>query len=653
MIGCHASELFTYENVVFHRTNDVFVHDASWTVTFVHDLKAFQLLIDKINNDLERTDNLLKATIDFYEKGSVPGYAETFKSLHIEVDMLTDVHNSIYGSFAEYQSLASHDHMTKRSLLPVIGELMSSLFGTVSESDLENINRNIKTLATNQKQIIHDVSISLSVLNLTRTQVVENRRSIMDLIIVIQKLDKKIYLLEQTLEHQFVRLEQYVHTYIQLQMILNEIMQTTQNAIAYLENLKSELDTLALQHLSINTISPRSLKELLLDVESKLPSNFELPSNPRHNIWYFYKSLTTITYLRDSEIRIILKIPLLNTREEYEVFRVYNLPLSHIDHPGIMFKYRLETLFLMITKDRLKFSFLSEHNYQLCNSVHRQFCNPNTPIYIASVNKFCVIALFMGKQTDISELCKQMVTFDQAPPYVEYISHGIWVIVTVQSLTFTINCRSNNFTKRINVHPPVGFVKLNNSCGASNQYFHLPEYFSQHSYFERSDPLQNLLKLRNVSSFEIWNVSRMAVEKLKPLRLPKHLLTMKEIPLHNFLQGTGMYQAIDFDEKINKPNWTMITIIIAASLLVLVLASLLISRKFNCVKLRGILGKRKTAYHDSGKVSVDSPSHEEGAEMSVFHRERNVIDESEGREQTFKRTDATLAWTQKPTRETL
>ena len=64
----------------------------------------------------------------------------------------------------------------------------SSLFGTLSENDLENINRNVRTLATNKKQIIHDLEVRLSVINLYRSQVAENRRSIMELIIVIQKL---------------------------------------------------------------------------------------------------------------------------------------------------------------------------------------------------------------------------------------------------------------------------------------------------------------------------------------------------------------------------------------------------------------------------------------------------------------------------------
>ena len=77
---------------------------------------------------------------------------------------------------------------------------MSTLFGTVSENDLENINRKISNLANNQKQIIHDFVGSLSILNITQMQVAENRCSVKDLIIVVQKLDRKISKLAHSFE---------------------------------------------------------------------------------------------------------------------------------------------------------------------------------------------------------------------------------------------------------------------------------------------------------------------------------------------------------------------------------------------------------------------------------------------------------------------
>ena len=79
----------------------------------------------------------------------------------------------------------------------------------------------------------------------------------MDLVIVIQKLDSKIRNLRQSFEQKFNRLEQFIHTYLQFQMIPDEIRITTQDAVFYLHSLKTELNVLSMHHLSTNTISPK------------------------------------------------------------------------------------------------------------------------------------------------------------------------------------------------------------------------------------------------------------------------------------------------------------------------------------------------------------------------------------------------------------
>ena len=647
LIISHALGIFTSENVVFQKTNEVFINDAKWSVTFVHDLRPFQKLINQIKNDLVHTDEIVKTITNFYESSNMTGYVETFKSLHIEVDLLTDTYNSVYDNFAEYQSLSVNGHRSQRSLIPIIGQLMSTLFGTVSENDLENINRNIKALAGNQKQIIHDLDVSLSVLNLTRMQVSENRRSIMDLIIVVQKLDRKIFDLQQVFSAKFVRLEQFVHTYLQFQMILDEIKQTTQDAVFYLESLKSELNMLSMQHLSTNTISPKDLKELLIEVESKLPNNFELPRNPRKDIWYFYKTLTSITYLEDNEIRIVLKIPLINTKEEYEVYRIYNLPLPMANkQTNIMLKYTLETDMLMVSKDRSKFSLLTESAFHMCNSFHYRFCNPETAFYQANINRFCVVALFMQNQRDIKTFCKQMVILDQKLPLTSYLSYGLWIVVTNVPLTFTINCQSHKpKTYDIKIESPFGIIKLNNTCKASNKYLQLPEYFGKHSYFERSDPLQALLKLHNITNFSIWNDSKTDFVKLKSLKLPSHLLDLKEIPMQNFLRETGIYKSVNVDNVKSSTNWTVVAIISIASVLCIIIIVWFMLRKFKCSQMNRIIGKRWANNHDFERVNVKhSPSDGEDVEMSAILKERNGVDDLEGQQTSFKRTDATLAW---------
>ena len=279
----HFFGFFTSENVVFQKTNESFIIDAHWYVTFVHDLRPFQHRISQIQSDLKSTDEIIMAITKAYQGQNMTWYVETFKSLHVEVDLLTDEYTSVYNNFDEYQTMSYKRN--ERPLIPVIGQLMSTFFGTVSENDLENINRNLKTLANNQEQIIQDLDVSLSVLNLTRMQIAENRRSIINLIIVVHKLEWKISKLAQSYETKLVRLEQFIHTYLQFQMILNEIRLATQDGLMYLENLKSELNMLSMHHLSTNTKSPKNLKELLLEVVLKLPNNLELPRNPS-NIFY-------------------------------------------------------------------------------------------------------------------------------------------------------------------------------------------------------------------------------------------------------------------------------------------------------------------------------------------------------------------------------
>ena len=639
--------LFTSENVIFQKTNEIYINDAHWFVTFIHDLRPFKNLINQTEVDLESTDELIEAIIRNYKYSNLTGYMETFKSLRVEVDLLSDTYKSDYDNFDEYQTLSVKNQRDQRSLIPIIGQLMSTLYGTVSEKDLENINRNIKSLASNQNQIIHDLDMSLSVLNLTRMQVTENRRSIMDLIVVIQKLDRGIMRLQETFYKKFIRLEQFVHTY--LQMILDEIKLTTQDAVFYLENLMSELNMLSLQHLATNTISPKDLRELLIEVESKLPNNFELPRKPGDDIWFYYKTLTCLTYLQDNEIRIVLKIPLINTKEEYDIFKVHNMPLpvhhnqSSTSSVNVMVKYELETEMFMISRDKTRFLLLSENNYHMCNSYHLQFCNPETAFYPTNVNKLCITALYMQMSQDIQMFCKQTIVLNQKLPITKYIASGVWIVVTHVPLTFTISCQvSESRVTNIKITPPVGIVWLNNTCKATNKYLQLQEYSGKNSIFERSDPLKSLLKLRNISQFVMWETPHMT--KLKRMKIPSHLIGLKEIPVECFVRGANNYEAVIIDNKNDKIWKVTLFIIITVIILLIIIIICLRIRGRKC--LRQIICKKWANVHDCDANVKQSPAHGAGGdvEMSVLLEDRNVNHEPEGQVKTLRQTDAMLAW---------
>ena len=159
-------------------------------------------------------------------------------------------------------------------------------------------------------------------------------------------------------------------------------------------------------------------------------------------------------------------------------------------------------------------------------------------------------------------------------------------------MTFTLNCQSYEPKIRdIKVAPPFGTIKLNNTCKASNTYLQLPDYFGKHSHFERSDP-------------------------------------------------------VNLDDNQNNNSWTFVAIIIVASALAVIVVVWLIARKRNCYSTQ-IIGKRQVNMHELEEVNVKQTlSNGDDIEMSALIEQRNVVNSSEGQQNSFRQTDALAAWTQ-------
>lgn len=642
------------ENVIFQKTNEIYTNDAQWYVTFVHDLKPYQGLINKIKGDIDSTKGIVQTIQYDYDKVKLNEYAETFKSLKIEADLLSDTYQSIYRTFEDYKVLHKGNDKSKRSVLPFVGQLMSTLFGTISENDLENINRNIDVLAENQEQIVHDLDMSLSVLNMTRLEVSENRRSIMDLVVCVQKLDRKIYKLKTSFEEKFTRLEQFIHTYLQFQMIFDEIKLTIQNAIFYLENLKSELNMLALNHLSTSTIMPKDLKMLLLEVQSKLPNNYELPKNPRDDIWYFYKTLTCITYLENDQIHIVLKIPLINTKEKYDIFKVYNIPFPFYNSTvsekptQYLVKYELEAEILMVSRNREEYALLSDNNYYMCNNVNLPFCNPKVVFYPSNMNNKCVMALFLQSETDVKRFCKQTVVLHQKLPSAKYLSSGIWIVVTNEKLKFTISCQSRGTeSSEVNVKPPFDILYLNNTCKASNKYLRLLGHFDKSSTFTKSDDLKSLLKLRNVTKFNIGRKFKNNFENSTKIEIPSHLLNLKEVPMQTFIHGIRHLGKVKTETK---SFWTFINVAIIILFILMGSIILFYILRFKCKSSHSLCLRRSVDEHETSVTVLKLPTDNDVKCQTAVDIEQSVPLNSESgsitsKDQKFLRqTDALLAW---------
>ena len=108
----------------------------------------------------------------------------------------------------------------KRLLVPIIGKGLSYLFGIATESDLNTIHSSIGRLAKSQEDITHVVDENISVINITRVEMSENRQALSKMIGSLANLNVKLGNITQAIGKGGFQVGQFVQLYLQLESII-------------------------------------------------------------------------------------------------------------------------------------------------------------------------------------------------------------------------------------------------------------------------------------------------------------------------------------------------------------------------------------------------------------------------------------------------
>ena len=179
----YSQNIMLSENVVFEKKNTVSMSRSNWLATFVIDLLPFESVLDKISTDITDVFETNKNLIAEFRTNHLNKFAEDFMFIGQEIEHLNDTLNSITNTYFEYKTLYKPHSLeqsarNKRAVFDFVGDALSFLFGSATNAQIENIRGHVKVLAKNQKLISHIVKESLTILNITRTQVIKNKQSI-------------------------------------------------------------------------------------------------------------------------------------------------------------------------------------------------------------------------------------------------------------------------------------------------------------------------------------------------------------------------------------------------------------------------------------------------------------------------------------------
>ena len=336
-------------------------------------------------------------------KETVVAFTSTFHRQHlrymellnITVDDLNLALEQILHMQTEASSLIDHlVNRPKRSLLP-FGGLFSFLFGTADRNDLDSLKADIKQLYQNQMDQTNVLNDVISITNVSRGLINENIKKINNIVDTIINLNQTIKHIAGQLEPLYTA-RKFMFMHSEFISHHTGIRMVTRQIADDIESIRSYLSTFTICKITPQIIDPKHLRQELIKINKQLPSKITLPGNPRTNIWHYYKFFTATALIDDSQLILMIRIPLLDTDSTVTFYKVYNLPIYNATI-GKSLSYQLEGSNLAITEDNNYVSILTKAEFIQCTLAQGHFCNLNTALYHIDYSNWCLVAMFLKK----------------------------------------------------------------------------------------------------------------------------------------------------------------------------------------------------------------------------------------------------------------
>ena len=532
------------ESVIFHPVGQIQTSKSSWIVSSAIDFGPYNTAVA----NLKVYSRNIIASIDQFQRSM------TLDRYHTHLIRLTlyDVNSSIneineaHDKFLNLTGMIQNDNSRhKRSLLP-LGGLFHFLFGTADQNDLDEIKRNVKTIYDNQVKQTEVLSDIISITNVSRTLINENREKINGMIHNIESLQENLQDIKKDLRILFtsrkfllIHAEILIHSN-RLRIAVDTLKNDINRFVQYLIMISSG-------KLSPALIDPTHLQRELASIQQQLPPSIKLPENPSKNVWHYYKYLMVNYIPLVDKIIILIKIPLVDSQSALNLYKIYNLPVFN-PQIGKSVKYNTEGNSIAISLDYSYATIPTDTEFLQCTLASGHFCSLRSALYHMQTSKWCLIALFLKNDELINTNCEMSVSNVNGPEAI-YLDKGNWAIASMEPDQMEISCTTQK--QAISLNPPLTLVNLQPACSAFSSKFQLPPYFRKFSQGFAFAIKEANLHTNNLqpTNFRIWhslNVSNLSDTQLQGL---KKLDPVKSIPVKILKAKINQFKVIDFDPK--------------------------------------------------------------------------------------------------------
>ena len=118
------------------------------------------------------------------------------------------------------------------------------------------------------------------------------------------------------------------------------------------------------------------LRDLLLDIQTRVNAPLWLPGDPKTDLY---------TVAEEDNILVVVPVPFLDSKDDFEVYRVHYLPIPFNSSNGAMSEvvasYRLDGDAIAVNTQRTDFVLLTEKELEGCSKPMIGFYSIKNPVY--------------------------------------------------------------------------------------------------------------------------------------------------------------------------------------------------------------------------------------------------------------------------------
>ena len=511
----------------FIKEGTVYTTFNSWILTFSVDLQPYRDNLATVAREMVKIEQALNAlhsqnqvatnqTLPLHQQRTRKIWLDTMSLFSQGIAQLRAEYESIQDLLSELTSLVNkyNPSRRKRALLPFVGNLLKSLFGTATDSDLSELREAIISLSDFQAKIAHVVKDTLSIINKSHKEIQQNRNAINLLVNTSLLFRNRVNSLTRAITQVVLPELTQVQLITHLHAIFHEVSIALRHVQLLILNLMDQVTLSTQGILSFRLLKQSELVTILRQVKLCLTGDLVVPFKliAKH-VFSYYNYLHPIVIPEEDKFHIVVAIPLIHPSSLFDVYHTVSVP-SPVS-AELSASHVLESSHIAFSKDESEYAFLHADEVRMCSQA--PICHLSSPLYKTSYYSSCMASLFQNQVDKVGEFCKVTMENTKEFPVIKYLFDGYWLISTGKSFQLTITCdRQTPRVIRRDIPIGVQVVELKVECAAYSKYFELPKHVKGNSPYDVNVELIQDMKL-DVLKVSIWNQTQPLLQKLSVL----------------------------------------------------------------------------------------------------------------------------------------